>query len=110
MPSGAAFFVCIAMRRWIFAACLAVLLLPAAFLQAKEACPERPPCRGCGCKGGPGYRGPDGRCVGFADLSKICGEPPTQRCVFENAPGTGENRACATGKLPPVQPPAAAPR
>src|SRR4051794_3626495 len=57
-------------------------------------CPERPPCQGCGCKGGPGYRSPDGHCVGFRELDRICGSPPT-RCVFENAPGTGENRECA---------------
>jgi hypothetical protein len=57
-------------------------------------CPERPPCHGCGCKGGPGYRSPDGHCVGFKELDKVCGNPPS-RCVFENAPGTGENRECA---------------
>jgi hypothetical protein len=58
------------------------------------ACPERPACEGCGCKGGPGYRGPDQKCVGFKNLDKVCGTPPT-RCVFENAPGTGLNRECA---------------
>jgi hypothetical protein len=62
------------------------------------ACPERPACRGCGCKGGPGYRGPDGRCVGFQALDKVCGRPPETRCSFENAPGTGANRDCATGE------------
>jgi hypothetical protein len=60
----------------------------------QAACPERPPCHGCGCKGGPGYRAPDGHCVGFRELDKVCGSPPS-RCVFENAPGTGENRECA---------------
>jgi hypothetical protein len=59
------------------------------------ACPDRPACKGCGCKGGPGYRDrPGGYCVSFAELDKICGNPPT-RCVFENAPGTGANRECA---------------
>jgi hypothetical protein len=62
---------------------------------ADAACPERPACRGCGCKGGPGYRGPDGRCVGFRQLQKICGNPPDLRCTFENAPGTGANQECA---------------
>jgi len=62
--------------------------------RGQAACPERPPCHGCGCKGGPGYRAPDGHCVGFRELDKVCGNPPT-RCVFENAPGTGENRECA---------------
>lgn len=59
------------------------------------SCPERPACRGCGCKGGPGYRGPDGRCVSFKTLESVCGRPPTSRCTFENAPGTGLNRDCA---------------
>ena len=39
-------------------------------------------CDGCGCRGGPGYRGPDGHCVGWAKLNKICGNPPT-RCSYE---------------------------
>jgi hypothetical protein len=60
-------------------------------------CPERPACRGCGCKGGPGYRGPDGRCVGFKSLAKVCGNPPDLRYTFENAPGTGLNHDCALG-------------
>ena len=62
---------------------------------ALAQCPERPPCTGCGCKGGPGYRGPDGKCVGFRNLTRVCGNPPMLRCVFENAPGTGANRECA---------------
>ena len=40
-------------------------------------------CEGCGCKGGPGYRGPDGRCVGWKRLNKVCGVPPTTRCTAE---------------------------
>ncbi|WP_246251990.1 hypothetical protein [Ancylobacter pratisalsi] len=64
------------------------------------ACPARPPCKGCGCKGGPGYRGPDGNCVSFKNLSRVCGNPPKTRCRFENAPGTGLNRDCALGKSP----------
>jgi len=75
----------------VFAALLFVAPPPAAW----AACPERPPCKGCGCKGGPGYRGPDGRCVGFKALDRVCGIPPETRCRFENAPGTGANRECA---------------
>src|SRR3954469_6503955 len=42
-------------------------------------CPERPPCKGCGCKGGPGYRARDtDRCVGFRELDKICGTRPAR--------------------------------
>ena len=66
---------------------------PAAF----AACPERPKCEGCGCASGPGYRAPDGKCVGFKRLAEVCGTPPTLRCDFENAPGTGANRECALG-------------
>ena len=66
--------------------------------KASARCPDRPPCRGCGCKGGPGYRSnATGKCVGFKALAKTCGEPPTLRCTFENAPGTGLNRECALG-------------
>ena len=57
-------------------------------------------CRGCGCKGGPGYRAPNGRCVSFKRLEKVCGAYPHRRCAFENAPGTGANRACATHEHP----------
>ena len=74
---------------------LPVEAVPAAEPLLVAGCPERPPCRGCGCKGGPGYRGPDGKCVGFRNLLKVCGNPPETRCVFENAPGTGANRECA---------------
>lgn len=38
---------------------------------------------GCGSRGGPGYRGPDGRCVGWKALNKVCGSPPTTRCDYE---------------------------
>ncbi len=75
----------------------AVLVLVTAWVTAASGtdCPERASCRGCGCKGGTGYRGPNGRCVGFKQIDAVCGSPPGTRCVFENAPGTGENRDCA---------------
>jgi hypothetical protein len=60
-----------------------------------EGCPANRPCHGCGCAGGPGYRAPDGHCVGFRDLTFKCGTPPTERCTFENAPGTGAHAECA---------------
>lgn len=41
-------------------------------------------CRGCGCKGGPGYRGPRG-CVGWAELIRVCGPPPHASCTRECA-------------------------
>lgn len=43
-------------------------------------------CRGCGCKGGPGYRASDDRCVGYADLIRKCGSPPHAGCTRECAP------------------------
>ena len=64
---------------------------------ALAACPERPACSGCGCQGGPGYRGPDHKCVGYRNLDKVCGSPPTLHCTFENASGTGRNHDCALG-------------
>jgi translation elongation factor TU len=39
-----------------------------------------------------------GKCAGFKALERQCGNPPTLRCTFENAPGTGLNRNCALGK------------
>ena len=67
---------------------------------AESKCPDMPgPCSGCGCKGSPGYRSiATGRCVSHKNLYKICGDPPSSSCVFENAPGTGGNRECALGK------------
>jgi hypothetical protein len=86
------------MRAVLAAFLVTTLVALAAMPQMVEArCPERPACTGCGCKGGPGYRGPDGKCVGFKNLAKVCGTPPEQRCVFENAPGTGLNHDCALG-------------
>jgi hypothetical protein len=62
-------------------------------------------CSGCGCKGGPGYREiATQKCVGFKQLDKICGNPVSNGlCIFENAPGTGQNRECALG-LPKKEP------
>lgn len=37
----------------------------------------------CGEKGGPGYRGPNGKCVGWAQLGQVCGSPPTTKCAAE---------------------------
>ena len=52
---------------------------------------EKPPhtvqcggrCDQCGCKGGPGYRGPNGHCVSHKQLKKVCGVPPTTFCTAE---------------------------
>jgi hypothetical protein len=65
----------------------------------KPACSTLPRCVGCGCKGGPGYRNPaTGKCVGYKQLTKQCGNPPTTRCIFENAGNSGANRSCVLGE------------
>lgn len=64
-------------------------------------CQDLPRCRGCGCRGGPGYRDRDTKkCVGYEDLERVCGRDPKTRCDFENAPNTGVNRVCVTGETP----------
>jgi hypothetical protein len=47
----------------------------------------------CGDKGGPGYRAPSGRCVGWADIGKTCGNPPSTRCTAERAASGAETAA-----------------
>jgi len=44
----------------------------------------------CGDRGGPGYRGEDGKCSSWQDLGRKCGSPPSTRCTPENvAPDAG---------------------
>jgi hypothetical protein len=54
---------------------LAVLWLAAGCTFAQAACGDR---------GGPGYRGPNGKCVSWEALGRVCGSPPTTRCNDEN--------------------------
>lgn len=72
----------------------AVMLAFASPAAIARNCPDLPPCTGCGCRGGPGYRGPNGHCVSYRDLDRVCGPNPASRCVFENLPNTGLNREC----------------
>jgi hypothetical protein len=44
---------------------------------------------GCGSRGGPGFRAADGKCVGWKDLDRKCGTPPTTHCSHEGA-GIGD--------------------
>jgi hypothetical protein len=38
-----------------------------------------------------GYRGPDGKCVGWENIGRVCGSPPTTRCTAEiTNPGEGD--------------------
>jgi hypothetical protein len=46
-------------------------------------------CKGCACRGGPGYRDARGQCVGHAQLYSRCGVPPTTRCTFEGTAQVG---------------------
>jgi hypothetical protein len=50
----------------------------------------------CGDRGGPGYRAPNGRCVGWLDIGKTCGSPPTTRCTAERT-RLGADRAAKLG-------------
>jgi hypothetical protein len=59
-------------------------MLALIFLVASITCANA----ACGDRGGPGYRAPSGRCVGWADIGKTCGNPPTTRCTAENASGS----------------------
>jgi hypothetical protein len=43
-------------------------------------------CKGCGCKGGTGFRAKTGQCVGFAEILSKCGPPPHSNCVAECFP------------------------
>ena len=43
-------------------------------------------CRGCGCKGGPGFRASDGECVKWADVVTKCGPAPHAGCDRECVP------------------------
>ena len=79
---------------------LAVLLIAVLAPMAQTAgtyaaeCLDLPRCVGCGCRGGPGYRAPDGHCVGYLELAKVCGPDPEKVCSFENRRNTGLNRDC----------------
>lgn len=40
-------------------------------------------CSGCSCRGGPGYRKPNGKCASWKELNRACGTPPETRCTDE---------------------------
>lgn len=40
-------------------------------------------CSGCGCRGGPGYRAPEGKCASWKDIARKCGTPPETKCKDE---------------------------
>lgn len=55
-------------------------------------------CEGCGCKGGPGYRKPNGQCVSYAALVRECGEAPHAVCQPECAPVVEKCAGVVPGK------------
>jgi hypothetical protein len=63
-----------------------------------KGAPSLPPCHGCGCKGGPGYRGPNGRCVAWRELARICGPSLPGRCAAEEVDPRAED--IAAGRAP----------
>jgi len=50
----------------------------------------------CGDRGGPGYRGPDGKCVGWVSISRVCGCTLPGRCTAEE-PSPRATEAAALG-------------
>ena len=66
------------------------ILIPFVFLTAPGAslavAQETCRCKGCGCKGGSGWRSPNGFCVSEAKLAEICGSPAGTPCTQEAAP------------------------
>lgn len=69
---------------WVLPFLLILLSFPVASKSpafAQEDCR----CKGCGCKGGPGWRGPEGTCVPEAKLAEICGTPAGAPCKLEAA-------------------------
>jgi hypothetical protein len=79
-------------RLCVFLGALAVLAMPL------------PTAADCGSRGGPGYRGPDGKCVGWANIGRVCGNPPSAKCTpeiaHENAPKAAEHGAAIDALRP----------
>jgi hypothetical protein len=63
-----------------------VLILFSLFALSPVLADDACRCQGCGCKGGTGWRGPDGACVPRASLAQVCGSPAGAPCKQENAP------------------------
>lgn len=78
---------------------LAFLTLPGTVTAtvAQEVCR----CKGCGCKGGPGWRGPEGTCVSQAKLAEICGSPAGAPCVKEAATRVCHGNQSASNEAKP---------
>ena len=66
------------------------LFVPAAIALFLLSSPEA--LARCGSRDGPGYRGPDGKCVGRAALNRVCGKPWTTRCTKESSDQTASKK------------------
>jgi hypothetical protein len=63
------------LRRWLILGLATALIFAAPESEAAK--------RGCGSRGGPGYRDQKGKCVGWDELDRVCGRPPETRCTKE---------------------------
>jgi hypothetical protein len=74
------------MRLIVTALFVAMSFIPYAMVQASaQTAPIGCSCKGIGCKGGPGWRGPKGTCVAEAKLASVCGSPTGAPCTQEAA-------------------------
>lgn len=86
------------MRALTATAFILILLGFSPFLTADTAyAQETCRCKGCGCKGGPGWRGPDGFCVSQSKLEAVCGAPAGAPCKQEGAPRVCFGKQAASG-------------
>ncbi|HYP56979.1 MAG TPA: hypothetical protein VEQ35_01685 [Beijerinckia sp.] len=76
-------------RRFPILVLIAIGLLSGAKTEAQT-------CKGCGCRGGPGYRAQDGHCTGWMTIGKLCGSPPGRGCRPE-VPNAGAEKAAKYG-------------
>jgi len=60
-------------------------------------------CKGWGCKGGPGWRGPDGTCASKSALATTCGSPAGAPCKQESATRVCFGRQSALAAPKPAQ-------
>ncbi len=62
-------------------------IIAAALLALHPVVAEAQKCNTCGCRGGPGYRMPNGKCASWRELDRVCGIPATKNCTRETPPG-----------------------
>lgn len=68
-------------------------------------CLARPAAAECGERGGPGYRGPNGKCVGWAEMGRVCGNPPATRCRAEAVAPNADEAASHGAKIEELRQP-----